>query len=279
MLNKFMVMAVIISTGALTGIAQAQEVSAAQENGQHENGQQDNEKCFPFKGIGKYYKKMNSLKPARMDTLEAVMMAKFIRADETAPLPEFWARHGGVDTPFDVSTDGRVTNFHSIVGRLPKEAELCGKVITPTGEKPKIGLEMDSDIRFKNLTGPYSLAELQDGVADGKSFYKKMMPGPMALLVPKMTHVMVLYDDENTVADLRFTQAGVAVSSPPVEKFSDAYVIDLEDIEASGADTMVVGGGPFMLSPVPSVKKMKSLGFGDDEGDDDEGVNEGGEND
>ncbi len=259
MINKFIVMALIISTGALSSVAHAQETSAVKPD------PQDNEKCFPFKGIGKYYKKMTSLKPARMNTLEAVMSAKFIRADETAPLPEFWARVDGSDTPFKISADGTVTDFHSVAGSLPKAAELCGKVITPAGEKPKVGLEMDSDIRFKNLTGPYSLGELQDGVADGKSFYKKMMPAPMALLVPKMTHVMVIYDDENTVADLRFTQAGVAVSSPPIEKFSKAYVINLEDIEASGADTMVVGGGPFMLSPVPSVKKMKSLGFGDDE--------------
>ena len=219
------------------------------------------EKCFPAEGIVKYYKKMSSLKPARLDTLEAMMSAKFVREDDTIPLPKFWARSDGADTQFNVADDGIVTDFHVKASALPETAQLCGETRTPDGAEPKIGLSMDSDVLFKNRTGPYSLAELQDGVADGKSFYKKMFGGPMALLVPKMTHLSLEYLDKDAPLQLSFTQAGQAVDTPPVDTFGKTFVIALKDIENSGADTMTVGGGAFKLMPSPSVKKMKSLGF------------------
>jgi hypothetical protein len=228
------------------------------------------EKCFPAEGLVKYYEKMSSLKPARLDTLEAVMSAEFVRDDETIELPKFWSRHAGQDTSFTVSADGKVTDFHPKVKALPKEAELCGQVRTPDGEEPKIGLSMDSDVVFKNRTGPYSLAELQDGVGDGKSFYKKMFGGPMAMLVPKMTHLTVQYLDKDTPLQLSFTQDGAPVAMPPFEKFGGTYVIGLDDIEDTGADTMIVSGGEFKLMPSPSVKKMKALGFSEDEDDGDD---------
>lgn len=227
------------------------------------------EKCFSAKGLVKFYDKMSELKPARTDTLEAVMTAAFEREDDSQALPNFWARSEGVDTPFNVAADGRVTDFHQKLQGLPITAELCGQVLTKEGETSKIGMNIDNDVLFKNRTGPYSLAELQDGVADGKSFYKKMFGGPIALLVPKMTHLSLEYLYKDTPLNVSFTQAGQAVSRPPVEQFGKTFVIALEDIEASGADTMTVGGGAFKLMPSPSVKKMKSLGFtAENEGDD-----------
>jgi len=143
------------------------------------------EKCFPAKGIVKFYDKMSGLKPARTDTLEAVMTAAFERDDDAQMLPNFWARSEGVDTPFSVAADGRVTNFHQKLQMLPKTAELCGQVLTKDGETSKIGMNIDNDVLFKNRSGPYSIA--------------------------------------------------------------------LEDIEASGADTMMVGGGAFKLMPSRAV--------------------------
>lgn len=219
------------------------------------------EKCFPADGLVKFYSKMNSLKPARMDTLEVAMTAQFIRDDAAQVLPKFWSRSGGVDTVFTVAADGRVTDFHEKLQTLPQTVELCGQVITQEGEEPRLGISIDNDVLFKDRTGPYSLAALQDGVADGKSFYKKMFGGPMALLVPKMTHLSLEYLDKSTPLTVSFTQAGQVIDSPPVEQFGKTFVIALKDIDASGADTMSVSGGPFKLMPSPSVKKMKSLGF------------------
>lgn len=260
-MNRLIVTPVIIA--AMTTTAYAEDIAAPAAT----------EKCFPVKGIAKYYKKMGKLKPARLDTLEAVMSANFVRENEAISIPKFWARNDDVDTPFAVAADGSVTDFHAKVRTLPEEAELCGEVLTPEGEESKIGMSMGSDIVFQNRTGPYSLAELQDGVADGKSLYKKMMPGPMALLVPKMTHISLEYNEDDAPLEVIFTQAGQAVSSPPIENFGGTFVISLEDIEASGADTMTVGGGEFKLMPTPSVKKMKSLGFSAEDEEDTEKKN------
>lgn len=248
MLSRVFVSAVILS---LSVSAAAEDIAAPKLA----------EKCFPAEGLVQFYAKMTELKPARVDTLEAVMNAKFHREDDAMVLPKFWSRSGGQDVPFTVKEDGQVPDFHERIQKLPETAELCGQLMTPKGEEPKVGINIDNDILFKNRTGPYSLAELQDGVADGKSFYKKMLGGPMSLLVPSMTHISLQYSDKTAPLKVRFTQAGQAVSRPPIETFGRTFVIALEDIEASGADTFHVDGGPFKLMPTPSVKKMKSLGF------------------
>ena len=236
------------------------------------------EKCFPAEGLVKFYEKMGSLKPARTDTLEAVMNAQFSRDDTAVSFPKFWSRSEGADTVFEVSAKGQVIDFHTRLKTLPKTADLCGEALSQDGKEPKIGLSIDNDVLFKNRTGPYSLAELQDGVADGKSFYKKMFGGPMALLVPKMTHLSLEYLDKSAPLNVSFSAAGQAVDTPPVEEFGKTFVIALKDIEASGADIMNVNGGAFKLMPSPSVKKMKSLGFTaeeDDAGQDNDDADKG----
>lgn len=226
------------------------------------------EKCFSAEGLVKFYEKMSSLKAARLDTLEPVMSAEWERLEEGPAFPKLWTRADGIDMPLTAQADGRIVGFDTRLKTMTKEAEICGEKIDEDEDNPKFNLSFDSDIMFKNRTGPYSLAELQDGVADGKSFYKKMFGGPLALLVPKMTHLTVQYLTKDTPLQLTFTQAGTAVAMPPYEKFGGTYVIALEDIEASGADTMTVSGGEFKLMPTPSVKKMKSLGFSEGEDED-----------
>lgn len=225
-----------------------------------------NEKCFSADGLVKHVKKMNSLKPKRMDTLHAVMSAKWKRHLSEDPFPNMWTRQAGVDTPLSVNAEGDVADFNARLLTLSKGAEICGqKPAELNEEEPRFSMEVDSEILFQNTAGPYSIAQLQDGVADGKSFYKKMMPGPLALLVPKMTHLMLDYDDETLPLSVRYTKAGAAVDAPPYEMLGTSFVIALEDIEASGADMMHVEGGAFKLIPTPSISKMKSLGVASDE--------------
>ena len=38
--------------------------------------------------------------------------------------------------------------------------------------------------------------------------------------------------------------------------------MNVKTFEEMGAESLIVKGGAFELSPVPSVEKMKSLGFG-----------------
>lgn len=222
------------------------------------------EKCFPARTAKKTIAKLEGLKPASQDTLEAALTAQFVGRSHTDPQPKLWTRIVGVDEPFTITPDGVVDAFHTRLQALSPDDEICGEVITKDGETSRIGLNIGVDVNFKNTSGPFSLAELQDGVRDGRSFYKKLYPGPMSLMVPKMTHVLVetVLPDFDTL-DVTFTREGEPVAPPTIETFGGAYVIALEAIEASGADQMAIMGGPFRLSPSPSIKKLKSLGFGD----------------
>ncbi len=231
------------------------------------------EKCFSADTLVKHVKKMSSLKPKRMDTLHSVMDAGWVRRHGDDPYPKVWTRADGVDTPLSVDDKGIIPDFSARLSSLSKGAELCAPE-SQDQDNPNFEMSIGTAILFQNETGPFSIAELQDGVGDGKSFYKKMMPGPMALLVPKMTHVSVQYEDKMLPLNVRFTQAGAAVDAPPYEMSGSVFVFSLEDIEASGADMMHVDGGPFRLTPTPSIEKMKSLGIISDD-DDDESENAG----
>jgi len=67
------------------------------------------------------------------------------------------------------------------------------------------------------------LAELKDGIGDGKSHCKTIMPGPMAMLLPKMTHVMIAYDLIETDAEISAIVRGKEPQDVPIEIFGDIF--------------------------------------------------------
>lgn len=274
MIKRFII--TVASIALISGPALAQTESVPSERPLTESTATENlanpvveEKCFPIKSINKLIRKTQTIKASKQDTLELIMQAQFTGKTDAGVFPKFYSKSGpNPDTvikPFRISPDGKVLNFHNHLMTLNENAELCGEVTTPQGEKPRVGFNLGSDIIFKNRTGPYTLAELQDGVADGKSWYKRMFPGPLSVMVPKMTHLMVQYGAPNMTAEgISFSKSGVSIEPPVIESFGGTFVIALDAIEALGADSMSVEGGAFILSPVPSVEKMKSLGFDSD---------------
>ncbi len=151
---------------------------------------------------------------------------------------------------------------------MPKDGELCAEDQARAGQvrtENAVEFDVDLDIKFKNASGLHSLFELEDGAKDGKSFYKKMMPGPMKLLVPKMTHVSVSYKDEDVPAIIRAMKDGAVIDGLIAEPFGATYVISLEQLEDLGADALSIEGGAYILETSPSIKKMKSLGFSESE--------------
>lgn len=222
------------------------------------------EKCFPTDSIFDFAKKMDGLKDSRRDTLVTEMTAFFVNAKERAVPMTLYAKSGETRHDFAVTQDGEIADFYKTVTSMSPDTEVCG----PTKEDGKIGLGMGSEVMFQNRSGRYTLAELQDGVADGKSHYKKMLPGPMAMFVPKMTHIMVEYDAEDAPADIRALINNAEVTDLPIAQFGKAYVLEVKALEARGVQTLIVNGGPHSLSPTPSIKKMKSLGFGPDDDND-----------
>lgn len=230
------------------------------------------EVCIPIEKLLKIQRKSEKIKASKRDTLELETSAQFQKRDDKGPFPKLYSKADGIIAPFTVLPNGEVVDFNNRLNALSKDGTVCAEVAVIDGKKSKIGFNIGADIQFKNQTGPYTLADLQDGVADGKTWYKVMFPGPLSVMVPKMTHLMVDYDGAVLSADgIQFSKSGTAIPNPLIEEFGGTYVIALKAIEASGADLMTVSGGPFTLTPVPSIEKMKSLGFGKSE-------NDGGEN-
>lgn len=233
-------------------------------------------KCLSAKKIIKLTRKFDTLKPAKKDTVHAVPQMK-LSSVGGGKLPErVYFRTGTAETAFNMDADGWVTDFDRI-GTMDKKGELCmqGEHLADRENKQAgINVSMDFDVVFKNTSGTHSMAELVDGTKDGKSHYKKMFPGPLALMVPKMSHVGVVYQVEDAARaslspHIYATKDGAKIEGLLVENFGGMFVVGIEDLQNLGADGLKIEGEKYQLTPIPSVKKMKKLGFGEN-GDDEE---------
>ena len=104
------------------------------------------------------------------------------------------------------------------------------------------------------------MAEILDGVKDGKSHHKKNLGGAKAMFVPKMTHIAIVYDSPDVVPDVSVTVNDESVPAV-LEPYGEMWVIDVEALEHRNVETITIDGGFYKLFPVPSIKKMKSLGI------------------
>ena len=228
-------------------------------------------KCIPAKEIIKLTRKFNKLKPEKRDTVSVVPEMKLTAIGERKLPERVYFRTGAVEEAFNMDADGWVTDFARIAN-MDKKGELCmqGKHFAGIDdEEAGINLSVDFDVLFKNASGTHTLAKLLDGAKDGKSHYKKMFPGPMAIMVPKMTHVGVVYLAEDAALaslspQIFATKGGEKLTGLLVENFGDMFVVGLEDLQTLGADGLKVAGGKYQLLPIPSIEKMKKLGFTSD---------------
>lgn len=233
-------------------------------------------KCLPAKKIIKLVHRFDGLKPEKKDTV-GVTPKMQLTASEGEALPErIYFREGIAEHKFNMDKDGVVTDF-SRIGTMNKKGELCmqGKQFVGKADGASgIDLSMAFDVRFKSNSGNHTTAELVDGTKDGKSHYKKMFPGPMSIMVPKMTHVGVTYLDDADIAQPKIyaVKAGEKINGLLVEKFGSMFVVGIKDLQNLGADSLKIEGGEYELSPIPSVDKMKKFGFG--EGRKDEEITE-----
>lgn len=224
------------------------------------------EKCFPIERAQSVTHKFAKMKDSRRDTVDTKLTAYFVNMEARTTPPTLYLKDGDTRQDFTITADGEVTGFAAAVNTARSSAQVCGNA----QEDGKLGMGMGTDVSFIDRTGPFTLDVLRDGLDDGKSHYKKSVPGPLAMFVPQMTHVMVTYDPLDTPADIVAVVKGEAVSDVQIEPFGKAYVIALNTLENMGAEALSVRGGTFTLSPVPSIKAMKSLGFGPDEGGDEQ---------
>lgn len=219
---------------------------------------QDNlfaESCFPIKTASDRLKAA-TLKPDRRDTVDSFIEAYFVDVEKRSLPMKLYLKYNGTREDYVVSESGEIEAFHRKVFSAPPEALICG----PARKDGKIGLGMSTAVRFKNRSGMHTMTEISDGVQDGKSHHKTNLGGAKALFVPKMTHIAIIYDAADTTPNVFSIVNGK--SSPVVLKpYGEMWVIDVKALEDSKAETIIIGGGSYELFPVPSIKKMKSLGI------------------
>lgn len=215
--------------------------------------------CFPAKGIVEFVSKFENIDADKRDSVDMIFKAKFNVKDGGVLPTRIFMRDGGKETDFALSDDGRVPDFQNI-GQAPESAELCSedpsRVGTPRGGDD-MSFSITNDVYFLTNTGYHDLATLQDGLRDGKTHYKTMVPGPMRMMVPKLKYVMIEYEDEDTSAQYVAMKGEEALDGLSHIYFCEVPMIKVKDLEALGADGLKIMGGAYKLTPVPGPKALK----------------------
>jgi len=211
--------------------------------------------CFPVERAIDRLKTTN-LKPDRRDTVDSFLVAHFVDVEKRSVRMNLYLKHDGIREDFVVSDSGEVEEFHGKVFGAQREAVICGS----KREDGKIGIIMSPSVQFINRSGQHTMTEILDGVKDGKSHHKKNLGGAKAMFVPKMTHIAIVYDSPDVTPNVSVTADGESVPAV-LEPYGEMWVIDVEALEDSYVETITIDGGFYELFPVPSIKKMKSLGI------------------
>ena len=214
------------------------------------------DKCFPIGRALDHIEGARSLDADQRDTVDTFLEAYFVEVEKRSLPMKLYLKYDETRDNFVLSESGEVKGFHHKVLNSPLDTKICGI----SREDGKIGLGMSTSVRFKNQSGSHTLLEILDGVKDGKSHHKKNLGGAKALFVPKMTHIAIIYDDVNSTPNVSAIAKGRSVQVEP-ESYGEMWVINAELLEDNNIETITIGGGAYELFPVPSIKKMNSLGI------------------
>lgn len=231
----------------------------------------EDEFCFPAKDITKQINKMEDLKDSKRDTVRVFFEAN-IGVPEGQPYPErLEVRDADQITPIKVDlVSGRTLNMQDTLRTASEDAQMC--IIDPYREQrgeEKMSFGVSMRVGFIETPGTHSLAQIEDGLKDGRSHYKKMA-GAMGFMVPKFGHIALASDDKDNPPRAFITRAGADIGEPEFEIYDGARLIDVDQIEAMGGDGLRVDG-PYRMSPSPDAKTIaKFSGGGDTDDNEDE---------
>ena len=222
--------------------------------------------CFPAKDVPKLVSELAEVKPERRNIVDVRLQPRFIIKDEGVWPDRFYLAKEGelvTDLPFSRET-GAVPSFISAATARP-DTDIC--VDDPTrADRPEddegLYFEMGLSPLFKSTSGEHSLAELQEAAKDGKKFYKKMLPGAIALFMPDTDYFGIRMIDRKSVPSATAVSGGVR-KSLALEAVKDMWVVSLDDVEDANAERLIISGGAYDLQPVPSPKTLRRFGMGD----------------
>ena len=227
------------------------------------------ENCFDAGWVSSKLRKLATLNADKTDTVGVSPSARYILDGSTQHYPErVYIKDQGEQTEFPVSLDGRLLGFEKI-SSASDDVEFCHYDPKRAGlpfDADGIKLNINTEIQFHNQSGAHSLDEIKDGLKDGRSHYKKIA-GALSIVVPKMSHIMIEYEDETLALDFIAMKSGTPLTDTVPVIFCGSPMIKVKDLEDIGADGIIISGGDYTLLPVPRLAAMKRFqGCDDNEG-------------
>lgn len=217
------------------------------------------ETCMPTQGMKEAMAKFDGLKPERIDTVRAALKLTVNTDDENIVPERIEIRDVGEPQPLTLDPVMRTADLTPILPSLSDEAQLCivhpdlGDDVSP--EDANYGISIGMGVRFLETPGTHTLAELEEGMKDGRAHYRKMA-GAMGFMVPKFGHVAVAGADPENPPRLWATKAGEDLGEPKSEFINGGRLVSLDDVEDMGADGVRIEGD-YRLSPSPDAKTVE----------------------
>lgn len=221
--------------------------------------------CFPAKNIRALFENLQALPPESRTIVDTELSIQVAVLDGGVLPQRAFARDGEVELDMGLREDGEIMHMARLV-ELSEAVEFCGddpsRVGQPAdGDTMQMGLT--TKLRFLKQDGTHSLADMEQGAKDGRDHYKALFGGGLKnMFIPKLTHMMVVYDEPMAKPDISVLKGEEVLSDVTIEGLSEkAYLVALKDMKKTGADSLTVAGGGYSLTPVPNAKKLKSLGI------------------
>ncbi|MEP1229138.1 MAG: hypothetical protein ABJG88_00535 [Litorimonas sp.] len=232
---------------------------------QTDDGKRGEVFCFPTKSVPKIVNRINAVGVDRRDVVDVRLDPKFLIKDGGVWPDAFYLAKDGqpiMDMPFS-REDGRVANFLEAVALEPN-SDIC--VVDPTrADKSEddegLYFEMGLSPVFLKATGEHNIEDIKKGSRDAKSFYKKMIPAPLRLLMPDTNYLAVKYKDPKFLVDNARPEIFARVDGSDIEldyeRHKDMFIVSGKNLRKMGASMLVVSGGEYDLQPVPSLSMIR----------------------
>ena len=221
--------------------------------------------CFPISGISDFARKFENLKTSKIDTVNMFFEA-YLRIKDEGSLPErVYVKNEDNEFNLNFSREGKVVNIERII-RAENGSDLCAYDPIRAGTLKNgdtLEFDMDSDVRFIENNGYHTTNTLEDGLKDARFLFKKMVPGPAKIFVPKFTHLLVSAIDEKD--SIYFEAVNNDNNKIPIstESYCGDKVIKFKDLNALDAKGINIKGGAYMLYPIPDLETLASFSEGE----------------
>ena len=222
--------------------------------------------CFPAKDVPKLVKKLGEVEAKRRDIVDVSLEPKFLIKDGGGWPERFFIRTdtSELDVPVEKPSGNTPTFLKTAMDNSGGDVCVADKARANRPENDEgLYFEMGLSPLFHNRSGRHDMPELKQGTKDAKTFYKKMIPAAVRMFMPDTKYLAIRYDDLRLTSQVFASVNGAETALTP-ELYKDMHVVSFKDLEAMGAEALIIKGGGYQLQPTVSVKTMKRFGWGED---------------